>query len=178
MRRRNRPVRRRIISVCITLTFLFLTGCAGILNPYDSEFTCPETNKGKCIGVRDAYDESLTGLDEYGETCSDDDCEEREEREDNKKDEKKKEKLEEKKNHTFASEPERLYYDSVYKEMAGLIQEPSTPVALPPRIIRALIFPYASDKDKNNVLYMPRYIYFFVEDRPKWIVGDYLIEGE
>ena len=61
--------------------------------------------------------------------------------------------------------------------MAGLIQEPSTPVALPPKIIRALIFPY-SDTGKSNVLYMPRYLYFFVEERPKWIVGDYLIESE
>jgi conjugal transfer pilus assembly protein TraV len=161
--------RRRFVAYCMMVTFIFLTGCAGILNPYDSEFNCPETNKGKCRGVRDAYDESLIGLDEYGEACSDGDCDEKKSTQD---------RLIEKKSHKFTSKPERLYYDSVYREMAGLIREPSTPVALPPRIIRALIFPYTSDRDKSNVLYMPRYIYFFVEDRPKWIVGDYLIEGE
>ena len=163
--RRNR---RSFVVYCTLVTFFLFTGCASVLNPYDSEFKCKETHKGKCVGVHDAYEESLTGLDEYEEACSDDDCKDKKTRKDL---------LIEKKNHAYVSKPERIYYDSVYREMAGLIQDPSTPVALPPKIIRALIFPY-SDTGKSNVLYMPRYLYFFVEERPKWIVGDYIIESE
>lgn len=34
-----------------------LAGCS-LLNPYASDFTCPETDNGKCVSVSQAYDES------------------------------------------------------------------------------------------------------------------------
>lgn len=35
-------------------------GCGAIFNPYSSKFNCPETDKGKCVSVNTAYEESLT----------------------------------------------------------------------------------------------------------------------
>lgn len=42
----------------IIFLILALSGCA-IFNPYETEFDCPDTFKGKCASVRTAYKESL-----------------------------------------------------------------------------------------------------------------------
>jgi conjugal transfer pilus assembly protein TraV len=62
------------------------------------------------------------------------------------------------------------YQEALYKELAGLLKEPLTPIVAPPKVMRVLLLPYKGD---SNELYMLRYIYFFVEE-PKWILGDYL----
>ena len=43
----------------VLLLFLFLFGCASVFNPYESQFQCPPTDLGKCMPIREAYEESL-----------------------------------------------------------------------------------------------------------------------
>jgi conjugal transfer pilus assembly protein TraV len=36
------------------ISALVLSGCAGVMNPYSSDFQCPETDKGKCVSFQTA----------------------------------------------------------------------------------------------------------------------------
>ena len=36
-----------------------LTGCSALVSPYSTTFQCPDSDKGKCVSVKTAYDESL-----------------------------------------------------------------------------------------------------------------------
>jgi conjugal transfer pilus assembly protein TraV len=142
----------RRLGLLIFLT-IFLIGCASVFNPYESDFQCPETDKGKCVSVQDAYGESMQkNLSKEN------------------KDELKNEKT--KKGDVSASQGKKNndYQEALYRELAGLLKEPITPVVAPPKVMRVLLLPYKGD---SNELYMLRYIYFFVEE-PKWILGDYL----
>jgi conjugal transfer pilus assembly protein TraV len=145
-------MRRLILLFALAI---LLTGCASVFNPYESDFQCPETDRGKCVSVQDAYGESVQ------KNLSKENKEEL-------KNEKPKEgdalKSQDKKND---------YQEALYKELAGLLKEPITPVVAPPKVMRVLLLPYKGDV---NELYMLRYIYFFVEE-PKWILGDYLHTG-
>jgi conjugal transfer pilus assembly protein TraV len=144
---------RRIILLLVLA--ILLTGCASVFNPYESDFQCPETDRGKCVSIQDAYGESMQ------KNLSKENKEEL-------KSEKPKEgdalKSQDKKND---------YQEALYKELAGLLKEPITPVVAPPKVMRVFLLPYKGDA---NELYMLRYIYFFV-DEPKWILGDYLHSG-
>ena len=55
-----------------------------------------------------------------------------------------------------------------------MLKEPNTPLLAPPKVMRICILPYRGDQ---NELYMMRYVYLLV-DEPKWVVGDYLVDGE
>ncbi len=152
----------------LILLILSPAGCAGVLNPYSSEFNCPKTYNGKCVSVSEAYRESLQVREHKEEEGNDPNtCEGKSEEcntgqelagqgpspEDN-------------------TAGENRYYEALYKELGGLIKEPVTPLIAPPRAMRVLFLPYKGDRDE---LYMFRYIYFFV-DRPRWVLGDYLTE--
>ena len=51
--------------------FCLLSGCA-FINPYDSEFSCPETSKGKCVSVNRAYnDATANSTSHFGEAKTD-----------------------------------------------------------------------------------------------------------
>ncbi len=60
---------RKAIIFVVSLVFS-LPGCA-VINPYESDFSCPETFHGKCISVQGAYDESLSGKDDSYESAID-----------------------------------------------------------------------------------------------------------
>lgn len=147
---------RRVVSLIVLAAFFM--GCASVLNPYESDFDCPETGRGKCVSVRDAYGESLEknpstgGKKDAGDTA-------KQKREDGKE--------------SGKPGPEEReitnYHASRYRELSGLLQEPVTPLVAPPKVMRVLLLPYTGDA---NELYMMRYIYFFVEG-PKWILGNY-----
>jgi conjugal transfer pilus assembly protein TraV len=141
----------RLLKIFITLLLLLLPGCS-VFNPYQSEFQCPETDKGKCVGMKQAYKESF---DHRGE---DESIEKRNESNDVK------EKLPE-------IPPEHLYQKSLYEELAGLIRNPQTPFVAPPKVMRVLLLPY----ENGGELFMLRYIYFFAEE-PRWVLGNYLNE--
>ncbi|MBI5328317.1 MAG: type IV conjugative transfer system lipoprotein TraV [Deltaproteobacteria bacterium] len=130
-----------------------VSGCSA-LTPYSSSFQCPDVDKGKCVSVSEAYEESLNdSLNGSG----------KKNREEGVKNDSKKE------NKKDDTEPG--YKSTLQKKLTNLIDNPVTPVVIPPKALRVLIFPYASKSE----LYMPRYIYILIDD-PKWVVGDYLIK--
>jgi conjugal transfer pilus assembly protein TraV len=152
-------------AFCLLLLFLsIVSGCTTIgnaLNPYKSDFNCPLSDKGQCIGLPQAYDQSVKtnpeGMKEVPK------------------------KEAEGSNGTGNDRPdqpvsaETTYEKASYQKLAGLLREPVTPLVAPPKVMRVLLLPY---KSGENDLYMLRYAYFFVDD-PKWVFGNYLaMEGE
>lgn len=69
--------------------------------------------------------------------------------------------------------PDELYRDREYRELAGLIEQPVTPVVKPPKVLRTLIVSYTAGES----LYMPRYVYYFA-DEARFVLGDYLSPKE
>lgn len=149
---------RKVVLLIGLALITLLTGCASVLNPYKSDFHCPETDKGKCVSVQNAYLESIQ--QNYKE-----------------EDEEKSEKLKDV-DYSVPKEDDgkrvqkqnNVYQEALYRELAGLLNEPLSPMVAPPVVMRVLLLPYKGD---TNELYMLRYVYFFV-DGPKWILGDYL----
>jgi conjugal transfer pilus assembly protein TraV len=155
-----------------------------MINPYQSDFSCPDTFKGKCASVREVYLEDAAGsakeksdppaaqprcTSAYSDaegggivtTCSD----------------------------PLLPEPGdgaasgvsaasiagnteeknfNRYRSALYDRFSGLLKEPQTPVVAPPKVMRVLLLPYTG---QDNEFYMLRYVYFFV-DKPRWILGD------
>lgn len=104
-----RPMRYfTVIALAATLS-----GCATIMNPYNEDFSCPETDNGKCVGVPEAYDESANpprpGL-EAGEGG--------------------------------VSPARAEYMESLYERLREGISEPSPPAMTPPKVLRVLLLPY------------------------------------
>lgn len=143
--------------VLCLLTFAVLLGGCSVLNPYKSEFTCPQKENGKCVGVDNAYYESLTqskGKSERLEPA-------------------KKERPEKAVPKDAGARSGQLYQEEVFRKLTGLLKEPVTPLVAPPKVMRVLLLPY---KGESGELFMPRYIYFMADD-PRWIMGGYLQEG-
>lgn len=122
---------KRILS----LSLLALT-VAGCLNPYASEFSCPETDLGKCVSVTDAYQESR-GAEGGSERSDSED-----------------------------------YREALFDRLAGLLDEPETPLVVPPKVMRVLMLPYEGQEEE---LYLFRYAYIFT-DRPRWVLSNELTE--
>lgn len=159
-----------------------LCGCA-LLNPYESEFNCPDSFKGKCTSVRQVYMEDSAGappnkVEKYvakprctttysgteGEglvtTCSDPVPADRD-----------KVTAETPSTPVSGNDEEtnfNRYRSSLYDRFNGLLKEPQTPIVAPPKVMRVLLLPYTG---QDNEFYMLRYVYFFV-DKPRWILGD------
>lgn len=136
--------------------FAVLLGGCSILNPYKSEFTCPQKENGKCVGVETAYDESLQKKNKDGGSL-----------------EPATKNSPGKSSTGPAQKVNLLYQEEVYRKLTGLLRDPVTPLVAPPRIMRVLLLPY---KGEGGELFMPRYVYFMADD-PRWIIGDYLQEG-
>jgi len=128
-------------------------GCSS-LTPYKSDFQCPDTYKGKCVSLKEAYEQSLKGVNPEDEA-------------DLKVKKKGKSKVEGE--GTGKELPENIYRESLFDELAGLIKDPVTPMVRPPKIMRALVLPYP-DRER---LYMPRYV-FIMMDEPKWVIDSSL----
>ena len=135
----------------LALVFLFY-GCSATLNPYKGEFQCPDTDKGKCISLDKAYQESK-GL----KPVNSDKSSEKTQAEEKKKPADKKD------------EASDTYQDSLYKRLSGLLDKPVTPVVAPAQVLRVLLLSYPG---KGNELYMPRYFYIMIE-KPKWILSEF-----
>jgi conjugal transfer pilus assembly protein TraV len=142
----------------IALLILFIMTAGGLIgcNPYASEFMCPKTENGRCISLSDAYVESLKRP---------------ELEEPNKEDATRKKG----KNGKSESQPNDITWQrEMQAKIESLLKEPTTPIVVPPTVMRILMLPY---KGADNELYMLRYVYMFVDD-PKWVVGDYLIRDQ
>ncbi len=169
---RSKVMRNKIISgkmlsakmlsvklILVVALFLFLSGCASIgdklLNPYSSDFTCPLTDKGECIKLKDAYEKSLK--QEAEQTAE-------------RMAALKEINVYEEAGGNPPQSQETRYRGEMFKKLADLLSEPETPVIVTPKVMRVLFLPYKAD---GNVLMMPRFAYFFL-DEPQWVLGDYL----
>ena len=168
-----------------------LCGCS-MINPYQSEFSCPDTFKGKCASVREVFMEDAAGTQQektenappkpncttmYSDsepgglvtTCTNPLPAETDKVAGGS---------------TSASMPVNgnseeksfnRYRLALYDKFSGLLKEPKTPIVAPPKVMRVLLLPYTG---QENEFYMLRYVYFFV-DKPRWILGDSIIaDGE
>jgi len=117
------------------------------INPYKSNFNCPYKESGKCISMTGAYEESRRELAQPTDPA---------------------------KEGLTPTSGEKAYQEGVYKKLAGLLEEPKTPLIAPPKVMRVLLLPYKNDRD----LYMYRYAYFVVDDF-RWVLdGNPAVEGK
>ncbi len=149
-----KKVRFSIFLAAMTI----VSGCS-VLNPYRSEFTCPQMENGKCVSVDVAYDESLkkgkSGKIPESAVLTGGTV------------------LEQAKEEGLGQKSDLLYRDEVNRKLAGLLREPVAPFVAPSQVVRVLFLPY---RGESGELFMSRYVYFFAEE-PRWIMGDYLQEG-
>jgi conjugal transfer pilus assembly protein TraV len=125
--------------IIASLLAICCSGC--FLNPYSSDFTCPKTANGKCVSLTDAYEESLRPKATTKGSVKGDQMQ------------------------TDSS----AYKSQLLKKLVGLIQEPTTPLVVPPTVMRGLVLPYLGDE---NELYSSQYVYFFI-DEPSFVFGEY-----
>ena len=135
-------------SVLAILSVALLAACStagDAINPYKSNFNCPYKESGRCISMTGAYDESRGQKIRPMDPA----------------------------NAFVPANGEKAYEESVYKKLAGLLEEPKTPLIAPPKVMRVLLLPYKNDRD----LYMYRYAYFVVDDF-RWVLdGNLAVEG-
>lgn len=150
-----------------------LSGCTtvgSLMSPYSEKFSCKNPDHGQCIHPDKAYADAVAGVPSHSDPAITHD----------------KAMLKGVRNHergqghavTAKGGPKGVapyiaYRDSVYRELQGLIEAPTTPMLRAGKTVRTLILPYA-DRERPDRLYMPRYVYSILE-RPQWVVGDYLV---
>ena len=137
-------------SILAVLSIVFLASCSTVgntINPYKSNFHCPYKESGKCITMTGAYDESRQELAQPAGPG---------------------------KAAISPTNGEKAYQEGVYRKLAGLLEEPKTPLIAPPKVMRVLLLPYKNDRN----LYMYRYVYFVVDDF-RWVLdGNPATEGK
>ncbi|MFN2245890.1 MAG: TraV family lipoprotein [Candidatus Promineifilaceae bacterium] len=136
-------MRNTKLLIVTLMTTVILTGCGTLLNPYHEDFLCPDGDPGSCTSVKDAYKRSFNPSEAFSPMVKD--------AAENPADRK-------------VSKEEYRYKEALYKELSGLIKNPTTPMLMPSRQMRVLIPGYV---DKDNLYYGHRYIYFVVRD-PQW----------
>ncbi|MDD3294750.1 MAG: TraV family lipoprotein, partial [Geobacteraceae bacterium] len=113
---------KKILLVAFGLS---VTGCA-IINPYESDFSCPDTFHGKCISVQGAYEEALSGKDDAYvreiNTCIGGNCPDLGENE-----------RQPAKPGTVEDRNYNAYRSSLYNRYDQLLRDPPTPVVAPPK---------------------------------------------
>ena len=159
----SRPRCRLLLSPAI----LILAGCTTIgsmMSPYSEKFSCKNDDHGQCIHPERAYEEAVAGVNSKSDPRVTNDKALLREPHGG---------MQSKAGRRQAHEAWGSYRDSVYQELKGLIDAPTTPMLKPAQTVRTLILPYA-DRQRPDRLYMPRYVYSVV-DRPVWVVGGTLI---
>lgn len=147
-------MRNTKLLIVSLLTAAMLTGCGTWFHPYHEDFMCPDGDPGSCANVKTAYKESFRPASEDFSPMV--------------KDKSKRAKAD----HggagqgDEAKQAEYSYKKELYEELAGLIQNPSTPVLVPSKQIRVLIPGYVAD---GNLYYGHRYVYFEAT-RPQWVL--------
>jgi conjugal transfer pilus assembly protein TraV len=156
-----------IILIILALCF---SGCSAIVSPYNAEFQCPETDKGKCVSVQTAYKESIDNpLVKTGPEKSKPPCETYSGNERKGPEQSEEHQLDTipESNAYNSGNPKHQYQDALYRKLASLIGQPSTPVVVPPDVVRVLILSYTGSE---NDLFSYRYVYFFATE-PSWIIS-------
>lgn len=165
-------------ALCVAVLTTTLAGCKTLV-PYESKFMCEKSRDfGKCMDVQQAYDDALGAAESNPARMKPGKAE---------PEFRYKAAKAPKRSNTQPAigvprsneprllrtstqlSPEELYRDREYRELAGLIEQPVTPVVKPPKVLRTLIVSYTA----GETLYMPRYVYFFA-DEARFVLGDYL----
>jgi conjugal transfer pilus assembly protein TraV len=149
-----------------------LPGCQ-VLVPYDNEFACAKSHDyGKCMDVQSAYDDARSNAGSAPVAAQPGAKSKSGARGAPAKSQASgtAELRGELVREAFAPADggERLR-EARYRELAGLIESPVTPLVQPPKVLRTLIVSYSV----GDALYMPRYVYYIAEDA-KFVLGDYL----
>ena len=148
MKQKNSSI---IVMICAVI--LSFTGCASVFNPYQDEYQCPDTYKGKCVSMKTAYNESIEGV-KY----------------DNKGG-KKNPLIKSKDRDPNSAQDE--YQKRLFKKLSDIIEEPKVPVVIPPKVLRVLILSYTNS---DNDMFGHRYVYILAQE-PKWVFSAFK-EGE
>jgi conjugal transfer pilus assembly protein TraV len=156
----------------LVLLPLVLAGCQALV-PYDNEFACAKSHDyGKCMDVQSAYDEARarqsipSGPAEPGTPFQPIAPRTPGKAAPARPAELRGELVRE----AYAPEDAAARLrDARYRELAGLIENPVTPLVRAPKVLRTLIVSY----NAGDTLYMPRYVYYFGEDA-QFVLGDYL----
>ena len=147
----------RWVLMLVGAVCFMVSGCSSLVSPYSSKLQCPNTYKGKCVSVETAYAESINNPlikheSSFQASAKDVDGS----RENNGDAARKKQ-----------DDPKYQYQEALYHRLASLIEEPSTPIVVPPEVMRVLILSYTGS---DNELFSYRYVYFFAT-QPKWIIS-------
>ena len=159
----NLQLLKRVFLLGVLLAF---TGCSALISGYNSEFQCPNTNKGKCVSVKEAYRKSVEGTQdnplvkekakvrgEDEKQC--DNCNTPAEASEQGQAAQKKQ------------QPQYSYREALFKKLSSMVDQPATPLVVPPDVMRVLILSYTGS---DNELFTYRYVYFFATE-PKWVIS-------
>ncbi|MFZ2634318.1 MAG: type IV conjugative transfer system lipoprotein TraV [Desulfosalsimonadaceae bacterium] len=157
-------MRQSLIKFVLPVSALFLcgllAGCSALVSPYSTTFQCPDSDKGKCVSVQTAYDESIDANPLVkNPTCEACDAE-KNDAEDEKTDK-------DVSVQPAVNDSKYTYQDALYKKLTSIINQPETPMVIPPDVVRVLIPSYTGT---DNELFSARYVYFFATE-PKWSIS-------
>ena len=170
---------RRVVTSLVLLAALMSFSCAGVLHPYEGDFSCPDPDNGKCVSMKEAYDESVRGVNppRMEETRNEIQC-----RQDTFDDHEvlipwegektciqpaiQKTAEPGHKGTRDGAVPEKTDRDALHERLSLLVTKPVTPTVRPPEVMRILYLPYTTD---GNTLNMLRYSYIVVGE-PRWIL--------
>jgi conjugal transfer pilus assembly protein TraV len=159
---------KRAIKILLSsfLVVLGLSGCVSkIMNPYGEDFSCPQMEKGKCVPIKQAYLESLQEKVAKIFTPP----KENKRKENEKKENETSFNLQD----VFLQNEEGSYgkyNEALMRKLQQMLENPKTPVLIPPQVVRVLILPYAVERD---TFYSGRYVYMIVEDS-QWVFHNIL----
>jgi conjugal transfer pilus assembly protein TraV len=145
-------MRNTRLLIAALMAAVALTGCGTWLHPYHEDFMCPDGDPGKCASVKSAYKESFRPASEDFSPMVKDKSKRAENGGAGQGD--------------AEQQAEYTYKKELYEELAGLIQDPTTPILVPSKQIRVLIPGYV---DANNLYYGHRYVYFEATS-PQWVL--------
>ena len=137
------------------------SGCSTVgeaINPYSADFKCEMKENGSCISMTGAY---LGSLQKDPGNAR------------NGKNGKSPKNMKNAIDPPASATSETAYQEALFKKLSGLLEEPTTPVIAPPKVMRVLLLPYKAEKD----LFMYRYVYFVVDDYA-WVLTDDLTGGK
>jgi len=158
--RNKTPRSKRYSYGLFAAILLFTTGCASVFNPYDSEFQCPDTDKGRCVSIPKAYEMSVSGDGPANTNGS-------ESKRPGAGGKLTKTAPQASNSENGTADIKYDYLNQKYEKMAALIGKPATPLVVPPDVVRVLILSYTGN---DNNLFGYRYVYFFATE-PGWIMS-------
>ena len=175
--RKNRR-RKLTFSSFILPVILFigsmLSGCGGVMHPYDTKFRCPPGYEGLCESMDQAYADSVTGIDpklfdkKWVKRRLEYEKKHKELFEVRKKAGQKVLMLSDLVNGTGETEKDNAAYSyrkRLFHEMKNILSAPEKPILVPPKVVRALVAPLETPDGEFTTLVAGTYMYVIL-DKP------------